>query len=227
MDFFKQYIKLISYALMGLVFMFASFYLFANCYHYLELRKDYVVNFNEQTQVINMDDTLRKVSQNISSFNANSYNGNMAVNDMQIKKQQLEQCVQLFNNDTVQEMRTKDRITIVDVYNLRESYEDIVLNKCIVGNLFWTTNVDENSKSTYLKNNKALSKLYVDELISDTSYLKKDLINNSSYFYNTSVASNSVKDNTRDGFWEVMDAYNKAANYVLYVSEWFRMEVGG
>ena len=46
MEFFKQYLKIINYTLIGLVFAFTSFYLLANGYHYLELRKDYHVELS-------------------------------------------------------------------------------------------------------------------------------------------------------------------------------------
>ena len=68
---------------------------------------------------------------------------------------------------------------------------------------------------------------HINLLLSNTTYLKKDILNNSSYFYNTNIASNSVKNNTRDGFYEVMDAYNAASDFILYISEWFRTEVEG
>ena len=90
-------------------------------------------------------------------------------------------------------MKSKDRITIIDVYNLRESYENDILSSCIVNNLYWATTVDSaNFNSSYLVNNKDMIQLYVNSLLDETSYLKKDLLNNSSYFYNTSIASSSI-----------------------------------
>ena len=70
-------------------------------------------------------------------------------------------------------------------------------------------------------------KLHINSLLNETTYLKKDLLNNSSYFFNTSIASSSIKDNTKDGFYEVMSSYNQAASFVEYMSEWFKNEVEG
>ena len=224
MIFLKQYLKLISFSLMTLVFMFSSFYLFANLYHYFEIRKDFYTNFDTQSLVLNLDEKLGKIQENISSYDANTYAGSVPTNQMTLVSQNLNQCVTYFKNDYLNSMRGKNKISIVDVYNLRETYENEILNGCIINNLYWTTN--PNFSSDFLNNNKDLSKMYIDSLLSRTSYLKKDLINNSSYYYNTSVSSTSVKDNTRDGFYEVMEAYNEAADYLLYVSNWFRTEVG-
>lgn len=228
MDFLKQYVKIINYALMGLVFAFAGFYLLSNAYHYLELRKDFIVDFNTQPLVVDFQSKMKTVNDNINSFSVNNYSGNISTSQMLIIQSNLKSCVDKFNNKTIQDMRDKKQITIIDVYNLRESYENDVLNGCIVNSLYWTTTLNSsNFNNTYMVNNTDMMKLYVGSLLNETSYLKKDLINNSSYFYNTSIASSSVKSNTKDGFYEVMGAYNKAASFVEFVSNWFKNEAVG
>lgn len=228
MDFLKQYLKIINYALIGLVFGFTSFYLLSNAYHYLEIRKDFITDFNNQPLVLDVEEKMKNVSNNISSFNTSTYNGKISINQMQVIYYNLKSCVDIFQNDTILNMKGKDKITIIDVYKLRESYENDVLSGCIVNNLYWTTTVNQSTiNSSYLVNNKNMMQLYINSLLDETSYLKKDLLNNSSYFFNTSIASSSIKDNTKDGFYEVMGAYSKAASYVEYVSEWFKNEVEG
>jgi len=223
MEFIKQYLKILSYVSTGLVFAFASFYLLANLYHFFELRKDFYTSFNNELIVTDIDKTLETVNNNINAFNSSNYKGQIPTNNMNLIRQNLSNCISSFNNSAMSEMRNKNVITIVDVYRLRESYENDILNKCVVNNLHWLTEADS-SYGNYLVDNKDLSKLYIDALVASTSYLKKDLLNNSSYYYNTSIASTSTLDNTRDGFYEVMDAYNRAAKLVLYVSEWYKVE---
>ena len=228
MEFFKQYLKIINYTLIGLVFAFTSFYLLANEYHYLELRKDYHVEFNSQPLVTSFENKIKTVNDNISKFNANTYQGSIPVNKMQVFYHNLKTCSDKFSNETIQNMKDKDKITIIDVYKLRESYENDILNGCIVNNLYWLTTINSDTfNNRYLLDNKDMIQLYINSLLDETSYLKKDLINNSSYFFNTSIASSSIKDNTRDGFYEVIGAYNKAASFVEYVSNWYKDEVEG
>lgn len=228
MDFLKQYLKIISYVCTGLVFVFASFYILANLYHYYELRKDYLASYNNDELTMIIDSNLAKIESNSNIYNPAAYHGKISNSNMLMIKQNLSNCVNAFNNETVNELRSKNKITIIDVYKLRESYENDVLNKCIVNNLSWLTTVDDSFGSKYLVNNKEITSLYIDSLLTAyTSYLKKDLLNNSSYYYNTSIASSSIKDNTRDGFYEVMDAYNRASKFVLYVSNWYKLEAEG
>ena len=227
MDFLKQYLKIISYTLLGLVFAFSSFYLLVNLYHYFELRKDFVADIGNQNLVLNVVEKLDQVQININKFNSTTYKGKVSTNKMIKIKQNIEACMKGINNDEFQKLKTSNRVTILDVYRLREAYENDIYNGCIINNLYWLVDADKDLNSTYLSNNKDLIINHVEALKNATSYLKKDLINNSSYFFNTSVASSTVKDNTRDGYYEVMDAYTLAADFVLYISNWFSMEVGG
>lgn len=228
MEFVKQYIKVINYALIGMVFAFASFYLLTNAYHYLEIRKDFNTDFNTQPLVLDVQDKMKNVKSNISNFDANTYTGNLKVSQMSVIYQNLRECANSFNNDTIKNLKDKTTLSIIDVYNLRESYENDILGSCIVNNLYWTTTVDkDNFRSDYLVNNKDMMTHNVKSLLANTTYLKKDILNNSSYFFSTSIASSSIKNNTKDGFYEVMSAYSEAANFVEFVSKWFKSEVGG
>lgn len=227
MNFIKQYLKIVNYSLIGLVFGFACFYILSNAYHYLEIRKDYIVDVDNERLTLEIENRLKNINENVSSFNANNYHGNISNTRMLLIYQNLNSCVNSFHNKIYKDIYSKNKITIIDVYNLRESYENNILNDCLVTNLHWTTSANDNLGSNYLANNSYLIKLHMNLLSNETSYLKKDLLNNSSYFYNTLISSSSIKDNTKDGFYEVMSAYNKAASFVEFISIWFKNEVEG
>lgn len=224
MNFVRQYLKIINYALIGLTFGFASFYLLLNAYHYLELRKDFIADVNNIPLVTSLDTKLDNVRKNIAGYDANTYHGNISTTHMTKISQNLQSCLNNFNNKDYTELKTKKRISIVDVYNLRESYENNVLNDCVINSLYWIVN-DDTINSEYFKNNQEIIKLYVGTLLDETSYLKKDLLNNSSYFYNTSIATMSMKNNTKDGLYEVLNSYSEAANLVEFISNWFNSEM--
>ena len=225
MDFIKQYLRVLSYMCTGIVFAFAAFYILANAFHYLELRKDYVTRYDELDIVSDINKNLDQAKKNINTYNPSTYTGTIPTVKMNLIKENINQCINTINNEKVKSMLPKTRITIIDVYELREAYENEFSGKCIVKNLQWLMqdNISEYN-SPYLVKNQQLHKLYMGSLMSATSYLKKDLQNNSSYFYNTAIASQSVKDNTKDGFDEVMSAYNKASEFILYFSNWFKEE---
>ena len=78
MNFIKEYLKIVSYSFLGLIFAFASFYLLANLYHYFELQKSFSTDFSKQTVIMNIDDSLSKIRSNINGYNPNTYSGNMS-----------------------------------------------------------------------------------------------------------------------------------------------------
>ena len=67
---------------MGLVFGFAFFYILANAYHYLELRKDFYTDFNNQPLVIDIQNKMDRATKNISTFNSRNYSGNIYYSKM-------------------------------------------------------------------------------------------------------------------------------------------------
>ena len=227
MEFLKQYLRIINYSIMGIIFAFSSFYVLANLYHYFEIRRDYVVNVKALPVINNINNNITSINKNIKSFNANNYKGKIPTTTMMKINQNLKTCVDSINNESYKEILNKNKVSVIDVYNLRESYENNILNNCLVNNISWLVSTENNINSTYLNANKELITKHINLLLIDTSYLKKDLLNNSSYYYNTNVASNSVKDNTKDGFFEVLDAYNSASDFILYISNWYKMEVEG
>lgn len=219
----SKYFKYLSYLCIGIVFSISSFYFIININHYKEIRRVYTTDIKNEMLVVELDKKLDTIRDNMTSFNLDTYKGTIDINKMIGINQNLNQCINAFNNETYINIREKTNINIVDVYELVESYENSVLNKCIVSNLYWLTETDLNNQ--YLVNNKDIIKLHLDNILSSTSYLKKDLLNNSSYFYNTQASLLSGKNLIKDGFNEVMSSYNRVADFVLYISQWYKSEV--
>ena len=228
MNYIKEYLKIIAYMLIGVVFSFSAFYLFMNVFHTLELKKNYPIDISETAMVQDYYQRIDKIETNISNFQASSYKGTISTSKMMVIQQNLRQCATILKSTYLEEIKENDSIQILDVYKLRDSYENEILSDCVINNLYWTLSPKENNiNSSFLIDNQELMKLYVEGLKNNTSYLKKDLLNNSSYYFNTSTASSGVKDNVRDGFYETLTAYKAASLYVEFLSNWFKNEVGG
>lgn len=226
-SFIKQYIKLINYAMIGIVFAFASFYLLLNAYHYLEVRKTFDMPIKDETIVKSLDKHLEKITADLSTFKQNDYHGKIATTRMMAISQNLKSCSTQLQNETITKLKEKNSLDIRDVYHLRESFENDVVGGCLVPNLLWISNIDESivPDATLIANSKLIT-MYIDQLrLEATNYLKKDLLNNSSYFFNTSITTSSTKNNVKDGFYEVMASYNDAAKLIEYLSDWFANEV--
>ena len=228
MNYIKEYLKIIAYMLIGIVFSFSAFYLFINVFHSLELEKRYSVDVDQTTMVKDYYKRIETIENNVSNFQVSSYKGTINPSKMLVIQQNIKQCAIVLKGTYLEEISDNTSVNITDVYKLRDSYENKILSDCIINSLYWTLDPkDNNINSEFLINAQPMMKLYVDALKNNTAYLKKDLLNNSSYYFNTSTASSGVKDNVRDGFYETLGAYKDASLYVEYLSNWFKNEVGG
>ena len=228
MEYLKEYLKIIAYMLLGVVFSFSSFYLFVNIFHSMEIHKQYAININDIAIVNEYEQRLTNIETKLGTFDVNKYSGNISSAKMLLVQDNLKQCVTSMKNTYLENIKNNTQINVVDVYKLRESYENEVLSNCVVNRLYWALSPSENGiASASLQNNQTLIKMYVNTLKGETSYLKKDLLNNSSYYFNTSSANTGVKNDVRDGFYETMSAYSDASLYLEYLANWFNSEVGG
>ena len=224
---FRQYMKILGNAFIGLAFGFSFFYLFLNIYHYREIRREVYVNFNTDSSIQQLDTILKNANDNIQKFNlSQEYHGRLEYGKAALWKTRLDVCVNSFHNKTFQELRNKNVLTIKDVYKFRESFENDVLNGCIVTHLYTLTN-EFGDQDAFVNENKVLLQNYMDDLLQDTSYLKKDMNNNNSYYFTTDVTSLLGKNNTRDGFYEVVSSYIRSAKFLESISLWYANGVGG
>lgn len=227
-DFLKQYCNIIAYSLMGLIFAFASFFFIVNLYHQSEISRTFDVKVSEDASMVTLKNNINAIKSNIEGFNVNNYHGSLTSFQAMAAEQKLRSCVNILDSETIQELNEKDTLTIVDVYYLREKFENEVLGKCVIGELMWFQNVEKNNvDNEFLKANQGLVELYIKGMQSETSYLKKDLLNNSSFYFNTSLVASTLHHNVKDGYYDVMTSYNKASSLVKYFSEWFNEETKG
>ncbi|MDD6223530.1 MAG: hypothetical protein PUB18_00830 [bacterium] len=226
MGYIKRYLNIISYLLLGIVFSCSSFYLFINVFHFLELNQSHLIVVADQDIVLDYDQKIHTIKSNIEVFNRDYYHGEIDSTAMLKIQQGLQQCVSILNSTYLEKVRDQSALTIVDIYMLHNSFKNEILSDCILGELYWAISLKENSiVSSYLENNQMMLQLYVDSLKNKTLYLEKDLLNNSSYFFQTNIMDSEVKNNIRDGFFEIFNAYNQACSYVEFLSEWFSREV--
>jgi len=225
-NIFKQYFKVFGYALTGLCFGFAFFFLFLNFYHFLEIRREFRFGGEKDSYVLLLNEKLEKIETNINSFNTSGYNGTLNISEATKLKNSFNVCLSQFRNETITELKNKEFINIKDVYNLRESFEDNISSKCLINNFIWlTTAKEDNYSDSFIVKNQGFLSSEISSLIRDTDYIKKELLNNSSYFFNTDISTSAVKNTTKDAFYSVMSSYNKAADFILNMSEWYKSVV--
>ena len=225
-DLLKEYVKIFSYTVTGIVFIFASFYLIMNVYHMQEVSSSFVLNIKE-------DENYQAIKEKIE--NINKYT-NVSVNKSKTKANKeflatlntkLKYCSNALNNDTFKALENKTMMNIKDVYNLRNSLNANVINGCLVEQLHYLTYYDNKDGNTNgLTNYSNYIKLNIDTISNQLNYIDKDILNNSSYYYNSKNANLSVMDKHKDMYDSIMTTYNEAASLIEMLSKWLYDEVG-
>lgn len=223
---FKQYFAILGNALIGIAFGYCCFYLLLNIYHYQEIRRTAYIDFENDIAIKEVDTILNNIDESIAKLSPNQYKGSLPYNTAFNIGKRLQICTNSFRNETFKELRDKKEIDIVDVYNFRKSFSSDVLNDCIVYQLYDFT-VEGAINDEYIIENRKLLKSYMDDLLQDTAYLEKDLESNSEYFYNTDIVSAMVKNDTRDGFYEVLSSYRRSLKFLELIAEWYESRIGG
>lgn len=222
----KEYVKILAYAITGIVFVFASFYLIMNIYHMEEVSSTFSLNVEEDTNY----QEIKKKIDNTQKYTTVSVNDSIGKADKEFLatlKSKLTYCNTALNNDTFQELAHKKEMSIKDVYNLKNVLNANVINGCLIEQLHYLTYYDnKDGNSDGLTNYSEYIKLNIDTIRSKLDYIDKDMLNNSSYYYNSSNATVSIMNKYQDMYDDIMTTYNQSASLVELLSKWLYEEVG-
>ncbi len=224
--FLKEYAKLIGFTLTGLVFAYASFYLFLNFHHYQEIREVYYTDMANDVTYQQTLTNIAAIKSNLN-FSANAYQGSIDTYFIAGLQSRLSTCVNELENETFQEMGTKDSFTLKDVSSFNTAYLSHVVNNCVVMQITDYLSLSNATLSQYdsFRNLYDASQLETKFITQSTSNLSNILKNNSSYYFNTTTSRNGVYNPVRDDLAVVLGSYEKASEYVLQVSSWLQSEV--
>lgn len=224
-DILRQYFKFIGYALIGITFGFAFFYLFLNVNHYLEVRRSFSFDGTTDTSVVKINNNLEKIKANINTPIPSEYVNGLNINDITSVKNRFNVCINVFESEEFSKFMSDDVIDIRDVYYFREFFENEVSSSCLV-NQFIPLTTDNAALNKILgTKNKDLYTLVLNDLINSTEYVKNDILNNSNYYFSTKISLVTGKDLTRDSFYQVLSSYEKTTSFLLDLSNRYKEAV--
>lgn len=222
----KEYAKIFSYTMTGIVFVFASFYLIINIYHMKEVSASFILAIEEDA---NYNEINEKI-QNIEKYTNVSVNKSKTKVDKQFLANlnaKLKYCASALNNDTFKELANTKEMNIKEVYNLRNTLSSNVINGCLIEQLHYLTYYnDKDGFSNGFTKYSDYIKLNIDTISSKLNYIDKDFLNNSSYYYNSTNATASVMNKQKDMYEDIMNTYNQSASLVEMIAKWVYEEVG-
>lgn len=222
-----EYANLIGYTITGLIFGLSFFLLFINFYHYEEINTTYDASSNVVTNKENINSKISTIKNNISVYNTNNYSGNLNVyglNSMQLK---LQSCVEILESEDMMKYFDINSVQLKDVYNFASDFNNNVLNDCFVMQLKSGFNEDTVSSLPNANIIKPYTDITFENLVSSTDYIISNVENADHYYFSTTNNKDNFFNLTEDSYLSLSFAYQNTLDFLVEVSNWYRMIVVG
>ena len=210
-NFIKEYLNIITYTIIGLIFMIASFYLFINYYHSQELKNNVYIS-NTDSKYNSYTTKITNIKNNLNKFNSK------IEKPEEYKKlhDRLYTCVNILQSEgTLFKIEPDNFYTNKQIYDLGTKFQTDLLNICYATHL----TVIEDSKDQNLKNISPLMKINVESLTTEVAFAMDEIKNNGSYHYSTNMTSISIRDSLKSDYNIIADSYNSFADVILTLSQ--------
>ena len=135
MSYIKEYLKIIAYMLIGVVFSFSSFYLFINIFHIIELNKSYSIDINETAMVQDYYQKIDNIEKNVSNFQASSYKGTISTSKMMVVQQNIKQCATVLKSTYLEDIKEINDLTNKNKNLVAKSIKD-PMDKIKIAHIF-------------------------------------------------------------------------------------------
>lgn len=222
-----EYINIVGYIIVGLVFALACFILFVNLYHSKEVSNVFVKSDGYVDVYTKNKEKLEQIRNSAASFNPNNYRGDVDQTDLIAIKSKLDMCVSKYEQTDANKIFAKKKINIQDVYQLLNFYQSDIINDCITLQIY-SMNVSSNSNRMqsfhYMKPYVVINSKI---LMNDLNYVKRVLQNNSSYQFSSDYDKINIFNMTRDSYTKIEASYQNSIDLVYAVSEWFNQIIRG
>ena len=212
----------ISYLIITFIMGLSFFLLFINIYHYNEV--NYV--YEKDDEEIFIADELKKevsvISLKLAAINLENYTKNANYSLLVDTNDRINKCVSILNNENLYNNIDKEKMSILDIYEFQENYQNNVVDECLVKQLYGIVDLGDESDimNNFIKNN-------IDIILTDVSYVKNNLLNNSSYYFSTNASKNNVFNLYKESYYQIVSSYRKTVNFVDMVTEWYIKSLGG
>ncbi|MBQ8891427.1 MAG: hypothetical protein IJ068_01010 [Bacilli bacterium] len=210
--FIKDYIKIISTTLIGLVFVLASFYLMINYNHSEEIKKQVYISYND-SRYQEGQEILRKINDNLVKFQNNSNKSNAKV----LMYNSILNCYNVLQSEgTFFTLKPEKSYSSYEIYELGENFQSKLINSCYVLNLSYLKTEDLPNE---FKDVAPFVTSYVDSINANVQDSLAEIENNSSYFYTTNITSATIRNYLNSDYSTIANAYIDFANIILNLSE--------
>lgn len=202
----RNYLGLLAYTITGLIFGFAFFLLFLNIYHTSEVNSKYVKSSEEIDVYNDFLGNLTLLKNKIDKINLND--------EKQINiSNRLNSCVKSLNNEEFLNYVKKKKIDDLDIYQMKNVFQNEIVDGCLVKQLYTMTEDNDNKEVLpFIKND-------IDILLASMSYVEDNLLDNSSYKFSSNFSKTNIYNAKQESYYQVVNSYRRVIDLVNIVSD--------
>lgn len=202
----RNYLGLLAYTITGLIFGFAFFLLFLNIYHTSEVNSKYVKSSEEIDAYNEFSGNLTLLKNKIDKINLND--------EKQINiSNHLNSCVKSLNNEEFLNYVKKKKIDDLDIYQMKNVFQNEIVDGCLVKQLYTMTEDNDNKDILpFIKND-------IDILLASMSYVEDNLLDNSSYKFSSNFSKTNIYNAKQESYYQVVNSYRRVIDLVNIVSD--------
>lgn len=213
---------IVSYIIITIVLGFAFFLFFINLYHMNEVNTKYIKSDEELVVSQDIKKEISIIESKLNDVDLDLYVDKDNYELLSDTATRLNSCVNILKDEKLYNSMDKKEMSMLDIYKFQEDYENIIVNECLVKQLYGISNFNnkENVMNKFIKSN-------VDTILTDVSYVKNNLLNNSSYYFTTNSAKINVFDLNKESYYQIISSYRKSVNFVDMITDWYINALGG
>ncbi len=219
---FLEYLNMIGYTILGITFGLCFFLIFINFYHYKEVNNKYVKQESDFQAEKEIKDKLSLVTEN-AKIDVNTYRGAEDVYSVSSISSRLTSCVERINSKNFDKILEKKEITMKDLYTMQQFYQTSISNECLIKQIY---ELSEPTNTRIHISTLPLIKSFMEDhtntLMKNTDYIQKVLKGNSSYSFTSTSSKNDIYDEVKDTYYEILNNYKMAVDYIYDISVWFK-----
>ena len=125
----------------------------------------------------------------------------------------LNSCVKSLNNEEFLNYVKKKKIDDLDIYQMKNVFQNEIVDGCLVKQLYTMTEDNDNKDILpFIKND-------IDILLASMSYVEDNLLDNSSYKFSSNFSKTNIYNAKQESYYQVVNSYRRVIDLVNIVSD--------
>lgn len=219
---FLEYMNMIGYTILGITFGLCFFLIFINFYHYKEVNSTYIKQENDFNTLNELKNKLSLVAEN-AKVDVNTYRGAEDVYSISSISSRLTSCVEKINSDDFDKIINDKVVSMKDLYTMQQFYQTNISNECLIKQIYELSEpTNTRIQISSLPVLRPFLENHTDTLMKNTDYIQKVIKSNSSYSFTSTSSKNDIYDEIKDSYYELLNNYKMAVDYLYDISVWFK-----